>query len=164
MTLPFGMDESVPFRKKPVSRAALQNSSIPSIGQSLNHQMAQSSDHSISQSKIPQSPLTCPLVQGGQFLIKKRVISLLAGWAQPDILGGLQGATKEKLYSFEGRKMITTTKAKFLCLAACLMWAMPLCAEQPPRAELITAHRIGTTSPMASARCGMPVSPLPDHR
>ena len=46
--------------------------------------------------------------------------------------------------------MITTSKAKFLCLAACLVWALPLAAEQPPRAELITASRIGTTPPMAN--------------
>lgn len=46
--------------------------------------------------------------------------------------------------------MITTSKAKLLCLAACLVWALPLAAEQPPRAELITAHRIGTTPPMAN--------------
>jgi hypothetical protein len=46
--------------------------------------------------------------------------------------------------------MITTSKAKLLCLAACLLWALPLAAEQPPRAELITAHRIGTTPPMAN--------------
>jgi len=30
------------------------------------------------------------------------------------------------------------------------VWALPLAAEQPPRAELITAHRIGTTPPMAN--------------
>jgi hypothetical protein len=30
------------------------------------------------------------------------------------------------------------------------MWALPLAAEQTPRAELITAHRIGTTPPMAN--------------
>ncbi len=46
--------------------------------------------------------------------------------------------------------MIATSKAKLLCLAACLVWALPLAAEQPPRAELITASRIGTTSPMAN--------------
>ena len=46
--------------------------------------------------------------------------------------------------------MITTSKAKFLCLAACLLWTLPLCAEQPPRAELLTAYRIGTTPPMAN--------------
>ena len=46
--------------------------------------------------------------------------------------------------------MITTSKGKSLCLAACMVWALPLCAEQPPRAEILTAHRIGVTSPMAS--------------
>jgi hypothetical protein len=46
--------------------------------------------------------------------------------------------------------MIATSKTKFLCLAACLVWALPLAAEQPPRAELITASRIGTTPPMAN--------------
>jgi hypothetical protein len=46
--------------------------------------------------------------------------------------------------------MIITSKAKFLCLAACLLWAWPLAAEQPPRAELVTAYRIGTTPPMAN--------------
>ncbi len=46
--------------------------------------------------------------------------------------------------------MITTSKARLLCLAACLVWALPLAAEQPPRAELITAYRIGTTPPMAN--------------
>ena len=46
--------------------------------------------------------------------------------------------------------MITTPKAKLLCLAVCLVWALPLCAEQPPRAEILTAYRIGTTPPMAN--------------
>jgi hypothetical protein len=48
--------------------------------------------------------------------------------------------------------MIATSKTKFLCLAACLVWALPLAAEQPPRAETRTAIRIGTTSPMANYR------------
>ena len=46
--------------------------------------------------------------------------------------------------------MISTSKAMLLCLAACLLWALPLAAEQPPRAELITAHKMGTTPPMAN--------------
>lgn len=46
--------------------------------------------------------------------------------------------------------MIDHPKAKLLCLAACLVWALPLTAEQPPRVELLTARRIGTTPPMRS--------------
>ncbi|MCL5670715.1 MAG: hypothetical protein M1423_05375 [Acidobacteria bacterium] len=46
--------------------------------------------------------------------------------------------------------MITTSKAKLLCLVASLVWALPLTAEQPPRAEILTAHRIGTTPLMAN--------------
>jgi hypothetical protein len=45
--------------------------------------------------------------------------------------------------------MITHSKAKLLCLAVCLVWALPLAAEQTPRAEIMTAYRIGTTPPMA---------------
>jgi len=48
--------------------------------------------------------------------------------------------------------MIAASKAKLLCLAACLVWALPLAAERPPRAEIRTAIRIGTTSPMANYR------------
>ncbi|TAM80127.1 MAG: hypothetical protein EPN47_16685 [Acidobacteria bacterium] len=61
--------------------------------------------------------------------------------------------------------MITTSKAKLICLAACLIWAMPLAAEQTPRAEIRTASRIGTTSPMANYRAthhSQPNAPVRD--
>ena len=39
--------------------------------------------------------------------------------------------------------------AKLLGLAACLAWAvLPLGAQQPPKVELLTAHRMGKTPPM----------------
>jgi hypothetical protein len=40
-------------------------------------------------------------------------------------------------------------KGKLVGLAACLAWAaLPLGAQQPPRVDLVTAHRLGTTPPM----------------
>ena len=48
--------------------------------------------------------------------------------------------------------MIATSRAKLICLIACLMWALPLAADRTPRAETRTAQKIGTTSPMANYR------------
>jgi len=48
-----------------------------------------------------------------------------------------------------GGNMRSRSKWGIFCLASCLMWVLPLAAEQPPRVELLTAHRIGTTPPMA---------------
>lgn len=46
--------------------------------------------------------------------------------------------------------MSACSKRKLFCLAACLLWAFSLAAEQPPHAEILTAHRIGVTPPMAN--------------
>jgi hypothetical protein len=44
---------------------------------------------------------------------------------------------------------MSASKSTFLGLVACLAWAaLPLGAQQPPRVDLVTAHRLGTTPPM----------------
>ena len=48
--------------------------------------------------------------------------------------------------------MFRSSRVKFICLIACLLWALPLAADKTPRAETRTAQKIGTTSPMANYR------------